>query len=108
MRALSLFSPGRGPDGGELVETLLRTASFRLERIVSAGHATPPGEWYDQDTAEWVVLLSGRARLTFEGEPDPVVLGPGDYILIPAHTRHRVEETDPFQASIWLALHYDV
>ena len=83
-----------------------QTGNFRLERIVSAGQATPPGEWYDQDTHEWVALLTGGAGLRFEDEAEPRVLRPGDYLLIPAHRRHRVEWTDPEAPTVWLALHY--
>ncbi len=90
----------------EIFQVLLETRDFRLERIVSAGQATPPGEWYDQDTHEWVVLLTGGAGLRFEDEALPRVLHPGDYLLIPAHRRHRVEWTDPGQPTVWLALHY--
>ena len=91
---------------GEIIQVLLSTGNFRLERIVSAGQATPPGEWCDQDTHEWVALLSGGARLRFEDEAEPRVLRPGDYLLIPAHRRHRVEWTDPEAPTVWLALHY--
>jgi cupin 2 domain-containing protein len=77
-----------------------------LERIVSWGQATPSGEWYDQDTNEWVILLHGRAVLLFEGEPGRVALKPGDYVHIPARQRHRVEWTDPEKKTVWLALHY--
>lgn len=45
-------------------------AGVRVERIVSQGHVTPPGQWYDQDWDEWVSLLSGAARLRVEGEAD--------------------------------------
>jgi cupin 2 domain-containing protein len=90
----------------ELLETLLESPHFRLERIVSAGHATPPGQWYDQDTDEWVILLSGSAGLRIEDEPSLLVLRPGDYVHIPAHRRHRVEETDPAGNTVWLALRY--
>lgn len=79
---------------------------MRLERIVSTGHATPPGQWLDQDTNEWVAVLRGRAALRFEDEEGPRVLGPGDCALIPAHRRHRVEWTDPDEPTVWLALHY--
>jgi cupin 2 domain-containing protein len=91
----------------EILQVLLETDKFRLERIVSGGQATPPGEWYDQDSDEWVVLLTGSACLRLEGEPD-LVLHPGDYLLIPAHRRHRVEWTDPTRPTVWLALHYDL
>ncbi len=78
----------------------------RIERIVSLGHETPAGTWYDQETHEWVVLLSGRARLRFDDPPEIVVLAPGDHVHIPAHRRHRVEWTDPAEPSVWLAVHY--
>jgi cupin 2 domain-containing protein len=89
----------------ELTE-LLRTPAVRIERIVSHGHASPPGFWYDQYSAEWVLLLGGAAILAFEGDPEPVRLEPGDYVLIPAHARHRVEWSDPDRPTIWLAVHY--
>jgi len=78
----------------------------RLERIVSTGHATPPGEWYDQDRDEWVVVLRGRARVRIEGEAEDRRLSVGDHLLLRAHVRHRVEWTDPTAPTVWLALHY--
>ncbi len=90
----------------ERIETLLDRPSFGLERILSRGHATPEGEWYDQDRDEWVLLLKGSAALRIEGESDPFVLTPGDYLLLPAHVRHRVEWTDAATDTIWLALHF--
>jgi cupin 2 domain-containing protein len=89
----------------ERVDVLVRRPDLRLERIVSTGHVTPPGEWYDQADDEWVVVLSGAARLRVEGAPEPIALEPGDYVLLPAHVRHRVEWTDPRVATVWLALH---
>jgi len=90
----------------EIFEALLDTRPFRLERILSVGHRTPPGEWYDQNTNEWVILFSGEAGLLFEGEAEACVMRPGDFAHIPAHQRHRVEWTDPDQKTVWLALHY--
>ena len=90
----------------EMVEVLLRTPAARLERIVSFGQATPAGQWHDGDTNEWVVLLRGAAGLRFEDESTPCVLGPGDWVDIPAHRRHRVDWTAPSEPTVWLALHY--
>jgi cupin 2 domain-containing protein len=90
----------------EVLEELLRGGPFRLERIVSTGQATSAGHWYDQPEAEWVVLLSGAARLRFEDEPTDRELRPGDYLLIAPHHRHRVEWTDPEQPTVWLAIYY--
>lgn len=88
----------------ELFEPLLETPVFTLERIVSRGQTTPCGEWYDQERNEWVMVVKGRARLRFEDRQ--VEMQEGDYLLIPAHCRHRVEWTDPQQETVWLALHF--
>ena len=102
----SIFLKIPDPSTKEIVETILKTDQLKLERIISEGQATPPGEWYDQDTNEWVILLSGSAGLLFEGDEEMCVMNPGDYVYIPAHQRHRVEWTDPNHKTIWLALHY--
>ncbi len=106
MKAANLFSeiPDRIKD--EIFETLVRTETFKLERTISSGQATPPGKWYDQETNEWVVLLTGSAGLLFEGDGEIRTLRPGDYVHILAHQRHRVEWTDAKKRTIWLALHY--
>jgi cupin 2 domain-containing protein len=90
----------------ELVEALAGSALVRVERIVSLGHASPEGFWYDQDRDEFVALLSGAARLRFEGDDRPVEMRPGDWLAIPARRRHRVEWTDPATPSVWLAVHF--
>ena len=96
--------PDRAP--GEIFETLVDSGDVRIERIISDGHASPEGFWYDQDENEWVLLVQGRAGLRFEGEDQIVLLGPGDWVDIPAHVRHRVEWTDPDEKTIWLAVFY--
>jgi cupin 2 domain-containing protein len=90
----------------ELVETILQASSFRIERIVSRGHCSPDGFWYDQDAHEWVILLKGRAVLSFDDQSESITMAPGDYINIEKHRRHRVEWTDIEQETIWLAIHY--
>ena len=89
----------------EQITALLTSPHVRIERIVSQGHASPLGFWYDQDDSEWVVLLAGSAALRFEGEAAPRTLKPGDYLHIPARTKHRVEWTAPNEPTIWLAVH---
>lgn len=89
----------------EIFETLLEKSGIKIERIISSGQATPAGEWYDQAGDEWVVLLSGSAGLMIEGEISPRRLAAGDYLLLPAGCRHRVEWTDPAVKSVWLAVH---
>ena|SRR3990167_5120851 len=89
----------------EVFQTLVTSQNVKIERIISKGHTTPPSEWYDQEQAEWVILLSGKAKLQYENDMSIIVLNPGDYVFIPPHVKHRVEWTDPDVESIWLAIH---
>jgi len=100
----------------EHFHSLFERPGLRLERIISWGHATPPGEWYDQEQDEWVMVVRGAARLRVERATDPAgddpgttedvhELAEGDMILLPAHCRHRVEWTTSERPTIWLALH---
>ncbi len=91
----------------EVSETLITAHGIRLQRIISFGQVSPEGFWYDQKEAEWVMLLTGRARLLIAGEADDRILGPGDAVYLPAHCRHRVEWTDPEHPTVWLALFID-
>ncbi len=97
--------PGTLPE--ELFTTLASGGRTRIVRIVSTGHTTPEDEWYDQDDDEWVVVLKGRARLSFAGDSQDLEMGPGDHVLLPAHCRHRVEWTSPDEPTVWLAVHFD-
>jgi len=69
----------------EISETLLETGHLKLERIISSGQVTPEGEGYDQDTDEWVILLSGSAGLLFEDEEEVFIMNAGDYVHIGPH-----------------------
>ena len=100
----NLFASAGAKGVDERADRLLDAGDVRIERIVSQGHASAEGFWYDQPQAEWVTLLSGEAILRFEGET-PRILRPGDWLLIPAHARHRVDWTSDTQPTIWLAVH---
>lgn len=89
----------------ELFDTLLERPDCRIERIVSRGQSTPAGQWYDQGWDEWVLLLQGRAALQREEQEGLLELGPGDYLFLPAHCRHRVAWTADDEDTVWLALH---
>jgi glyoxylase I family protein len=86
---------------GEIFEELLRFRNVRIERITSS--ALPDAREYDQEHDEWVMLVQGQARLEVAGKT--VELGPGDHLLLPAHTRHRVLETSP--GALWIAVHVE-
>jgi cupin 2 domain-containing protein len=105
MSLTNIFSDVPSALRDELVQVLLTKADFRIERIVSHGHASPDGFWYDQEQNEWALLLKGAAKLRFEN--DLVEMKSGDFINIPAHRRHRVEWTTPDEPAIWLAVFYE-
>ena len=102
----NIFSDIQKQAPDEVLETILQTGQFKIERIISHGHATTEGEWYDQDRNEWVLVLKGNAGLLFEGDDKTVIMKTGDYINIPAHQKHRVEWTDPEEETVWLTIHY--
>jgi cupin 2 domain-containing protein len=105
MRTDNIFSnvPQRLDD--EQILTLFASPLVEIVRIVSTGQASPPDFWYDQDFAEWVVVLAGSAALAFEDQAAPVALSAGDYVEIAPHRRHRVLWTDAAQPTVWLAVH---
>ena len=102
---LFVDAPSNLPD--ELVTTLLERPGLRIERIVSHGHASPPGFWYDQDQYEWVMVVQGAGRLRFEDREQSIDMIRGDFVEIPAGKRHRVEWTTPEEPTIWLAVFHD-
>ena len=99
-----LFRTPDSPPASEHTETLASFGGARVERIVSWGHASPDGFWYEQDEAEWVAVLAGRARLRFEDPSESVELTAGEHLLIAPHRRHRVEWTLPEKPTVWLAV----
>jgi cupin 2 domain-containing protein len=103
MNLLSTLPDARA---AECFDALLSRPGLHIERIVSRGQASPAGFWYDQADAEWVLVLAGAAWLRFEDETDARLLGPGDWVDIAPHRRHRVDWTDPAVATVWLAVFY--
>jgi cupin 2 domain-containing protein len=102
----NLFTELPTDRSAEQVVALMSAHNVRIERIVSHGQSSPPNFWYDQAWDEWVVVLSGSAGLTFEGEAAPRHLARGDHVHIPAHRRHRVAWTDAQEPTVWLAVHF--
>jgi len=88
----------------ELFTTIHRTKQFCIKRIVSQGHCSAEGFWYDQNEHEWVIVLEGNAAIQFEGDPQLVELRRGSYLNIPAHIRHRIVRTSPTERTVWLAI----
>jgi cupin 2 domain-containing protein len=98
----NIFRGTAGAIGAEEFATLLETEAVKVQRIVSHAAKSPEEFWYEQSYTEWVMVLRGHAVLEFEGS-ERVELNEGDYLAIPAHARHRVNETGP--ETIWLVVH---
>ncbi len=106
MEAGQIFANVVASAAEESSDEILRRGPLRIERIVSCGQASPPGFWYDQDEGEWVLVLRGRAGLEIEGRDGVFEMGPGDYVDLPAHCRHRVAWTAEDEPTVWLAVFY--
>ncbi|MCA9535505.1 MAG: cupin domain-containing protein [Myxococcales bacterium] len=95
----NLFADADPPDTGERFSPLYSAPGVTIERIVSS--LRPDDAEYDQAHDEWVVLLRGSAELEVEGARQ--VLAAGDYLHLPARTKHRVLATS--HGALWLAVH---
>ena len=89
----------------EICQDLVATKHVRIERVLSQGQASPDEGWYDQHEHEWVLVLEGYRVIEFE-DGRHVTLKAGDYLLIKAHEKHRVVESDSEQVTVWLAVFY--
>lgn len=90
----------------EFFQTLFQNKNIKIERIISEGHSSPKGFWYDQEEHEWVILLDGKAKIKFFEPEKTIELCPGDFILIKPHEKHRVEWTEPNKKTYWLAIFF--
>ncbi|MDR1181752.1 MAG: cupin domain-containing protein [Bacteroidales bacterium] len=89
----------------EVMEKLASSKNVLIERVVSFGQITDRNTWYEQSRSEFVLLLQGEARIGYaNGEEEH--LSKGDYLIIPAHVRHRVDYTSTEPVCIWLTVFF--
>jgi cupin 2 domain-containing protein len=98
----NLYANSAAPAEGERFEALHQQAGLLIERIVSSPRIAH--EEYCQPHAEWVLLVQGCAVLEVAGES--ISLQQGDYLYIPAQTRHTVRSVS--DGAIWLAIHLGI
>jgi len=89
----------------ELFEILVDNDTVLIEKVVSTGQITAPGNWYDQKREEWLIVLQGEGELSYE-DSSRIKLTSGDYLYIPAHKKHRVEYTSTEPPCIWLTIFF--
>lgn len=105
LKIMNLLADLPASQTAEIFEPLAQGPGVLIERIVSRGHRSAEGFWYEQPQAEWVLVVQGEAILRWESGGS-ARLQAGDYVNIPAFCRHRVEWTDPERETVWLAVHY--
>jgi cupin 2 domain-containing protein len=105
MKSSNIFESIPRNIDAELFEDILKSPNVKIERIISKGQSSPEAGWYDQEENEWVIVIEGKAVLEFE-KGGSITLNKGNYLNIPAHSKHKVSWTDPNQATIWLAIFY--
>lgn len=102
--ASNLFEDWPSSLSQEVFTDLLKTDNVRIERIISKGQTSPEKGWYQQEQGEWVIVLQGKAELTFEDQIK--TLEQGDYLNIPAGVKHKVSYTSSEPECVWLAVFY--
>jgi len=88
------------PNIGEDFATLFKDKNIEIMRIVSSDKLET--KEYNQSTNEFVILLEGSAKLEIEGRVKE--LKKGEYLYIPAHTKHKVLQTS--KGTLWLAIYF--
>lgn len=88
------------PAVGERHEVLLDAGTLRVHHILSGRQATPAEFLQPED--ELALVLEGGAQLKISGER--VELGAGDWLWLPAGTRHELISTTP--GTSWLTIHH--
>jgi cupin 2 domain-containing protein len=82
-------------------------ANVRIERIVSTSQTTPPGEWFDQDWDEWVLLISGAAEILLAEKTPRDCSNPATTSSFRRISGTGSRGPRPERPTIWLAIHID-
>jgi cupin 2 domain-containing protein len=91
----------------EIFQDILSNKRIKIERIISSGQKTPDGKWLCENKDEWVILLKGKAKITFRSG-SIIEMKQGDYLFINSGTEHRVTYTSSKPRCVWLAIHGDL
>lgn len=94
----NLYTSLEPNENREIFTTLFQNNSLKIESIRS--WLKTPGELYNQEEDEWVLLLVGDAKIALKDTE--ANLQAGDYFFIPRHTPHRVLSTS--KDALWLGV----
>lgn len=88
----------------EFCSELIHSKEVRIERIVSTGQTS---DWYDQEEAEYVILVQGAAKICYEDGREET-LQAGDMCFLLAHKKHKVCYTSTEPPCIWICIFWKV
>lgn len=94
----NLYKGENPTENNETFSTLFQNKTLKIESIRSS--LKIPGQLYDQDQDEWVLLLEGEARIEIIDKIR--TMRSGDYLFLPKHTLHRVHSTS--ENALWLVI----
>jgi cupin 2 domain-containing protein len=94
----NLYEGDYPAENNEIFSTLFQNKTLKIESIRSS--LKTPGDLYDQDQDEWVLLLKGEAQIEIIDEIRSIRAG--DYLFLPKHTLHRVISTS--DNALWLGV----
>ena len=98
-----LLMLGFGSIGRGVLPLLLRHIAIPPERIAIM---SPEGGWEALAAAQGVAYETGALTPDNYQQLLTARLGPGDFVDIAPHRRHRVEWTTPDEATVWLVVFY--
>lgn len=102
MKPESIYSHISEAGEEEKFDLLMKLPNCRIDRIVSCGHSSPQGFWYDQENDEFILLMQGEVVLEFEDRM--ITMKAGDYMHIPKNCKHRLEKSSIDPVCIWLCV----
>src|SRR5262245_24579060 len=72
---------GHLKDQPPVIATLTENTNVKIDRVTVRGQITPPGEFPDEPSYEFIHVLKGRLVLEYEGVKEKVSLKAGEYAV---------------------------
>ncbi len=85
-----------------VLETLFESSDVKIEKVTANGQITPAGDFPDEPSAEFIVLLKGELVLEYQDETETVHLKPGDHAIAGPDQRTRAEFTSEEEETVWI------
>lgn len=106
------WRPGKGSIAEALhrppiIETLFENTSVKIDRVTARGQITPPDEFPQEPSYEFIQLLKGQLVLEYKGEDKKITLKKaGDYAVKSPNQRTRADYTAVNKPTVYLKVSY--